>query len=101
MRERITLQTATETLDDAGQTLRTWEDTFQLQPASWMPMRGQETLRGEQVEAGITDIFVIRFRTDVVPQMRVVFGNQTYGIVYVKQSDGGRRYLELLCKSVV
>lgn len=101
MRERITLQTATESLDSAGQTTRVWVDTHESQPASWTPLRGQETLRGEQVEAGITDIFTIRYRTGVVPQMRVVHNSRNYGIVHVKNSDGGLRYLELMCKAVV
>lgn len=101
MRERVALQTATETVDDAGQVIRTWATTYTAEPAQRMPMRGGEGMRGRQVEAGIQEIFVIHFRENITPQMRLVHGSRTYGIVYVDPVDGGRRYLELHCKAVV
>lgn len=101
MRERVNLQTATDTVDDAGQPIRTWATTYASQPAQRMPMRGSEGLRGGQVEAGIDEIFIIHFRESVTPQMRLVHDSRNYGIVYVNQVEGGRRYLELSCKAVV
>jgi SPP1 family predicted phage head-tail adaptor len=101
MRERINIQRPMETLDVAGQTIRTWVDAFPNEPAQRMPVRGGEGLRGRQVEAGIDEIFVIHHRADVTPQMRVVHGSRTYGIVYVNPVEGGSRYLELSCKAVV
>lgn len=101
MRERVDLQTATETADDAGQTIRTWATTYAAEPAQRMPIRGGEGTRGRQVEAGIDEIFIIHFRESVTPQMRLVHGSRNYGIVYVNPVDGGRRYIELSCKAVV
>lgn len=101
MRERVQIQTATESVDSAGQTIRTWATTFANEPAQIMPVRGGEGLRGRQVEAGIDEIFVIHFRETVTPQMRLVHGSRTYGIVYVNPVEGGRRYLEVSCKAVV
>lgn len=101
MRERINLQSATETVDDAGQTIRTWATTYTAEPAQRMPVRGGEGTRGRQVEAGIDEIFIVHFRDSVTPQMRLVHDSRNYGIVYVKPVEGGRRYLELFCKAVV
>lgn len=101
MRERINIQTATETVDDAGQTIRSWTTTFLNEPAQRMPVRGGEGLRGRQVEAGIDEIFVVHYRETVTPQMRIVHGSRTYGIVHVNPVEGGRRYLEISCKAVV
>lgn len=101
MRERLQIQTATETVDAAGQTIRTWVTTYVNEPAQRMPVRGGEGARGRQVEAGIDEIFVIHFRETVTPHMRVSFDSRTYGIVYVNPVEGGRRYLELSCKAVV
>lgn len=101
MRERVTIKTATDAVDTVGQSIRTWAATYTDEPASWEPVSGQETSRGKQVEAGITDIFLIHYRQNIVPQMQVVFGTKTYGIVYVKQIEGGRRYIELQCKATV
>ena len=101
MRERIKIQQATDTVDDAGQSIRYWSDVSTSEPATWEPISGQEVLRGRQVEAGITDIFQIHYKSTITPQMQVVYGGRTYGIVYAKQVDGGRRYMELQCKAVV
>lgn len=101
MRERVNLQTATETVDAAGQVNRTWATTYLSEPAQRVPMRGGEGMRGRQVEAGIEEVFVIHFRENVTPQMRLVHDSRNYGIVYVEPVEGGRRYLELQCKAVV
>jgi len=101
MRERVNLQTATESLDSAGQTIRTWATTYASEPAQRVPVRGGEGARGSQIEAGIDEIFIIHFRESVVPQMQLIHGSRTYGIVYVNPVEGGRRYIELSCKAVV
>ena len=101
MRERVAIQESTDTLDSVGQPTRAWTATYSSEPASWQPLRGQESLRGEQVEAGITDMFTLRYRPDITPQMRVVHAGRNYGIVHVRQVEGGRRYIELMCKAVV
>ncbi len=100
MRHMLSIQTATEAVDTAGQTIRTWVTTFANEPAQRMPIRGGEGLHGRQVEAGIDEIFVIHFKA-VTPKMRVVFDSVNYGIVYVNPVECGRRYLELACKAVV
>lgn len=99
MRERIDIQTATETTSDAGDVSRTWSNTYASQPAKFEPTSGGETLRGKQVEAGINAVFTIHYRSSITPEMQVVHGSTTYGIVYVRPVEGGRRYLELWCKA--
>ena len=101
MRQRINIQTSTDTVDSAGQPIRSWSTTFTNEPAQRLPVRGGESLRGRQVEAGIDEIFVVHMRETITPQMRVVFDARNYGIVYVNPVEGGRRYLELMCKAVV
>lgn len=101
MRERVNLQTASEAVDDAGQSIRTWSTTYTAQPAQRVPIRGGEGTRGRQVEAGIDEIFIVHYRSSITPQMRLVHDSRNYGIVYVNPIEGGRRYLELSCKAVV
>ena len=93
MRERVNLQTATEAVDSAGQVIRTWATTYASEPAQRMPIRGGEGARGRQVEAGIDELFIVHFREDVTPQMRLGHASRNYGIVYVNPVEGGRRYL--------
>lgn len=98
MRERITIQTATETTSDAGDVTPTWADTYANEPAKFDSVSGGETLRGKQVEAGINAVFTVHYRSTFTPKMRVVHNSNNYGIVYIKQIEGGRRYSELWCK---
>lgn len=99
MRERINIQTATNSVDSAGQSIPTWATTYANEPAKFEPTSGGENPRGKQVEAGIAAIFTVHYRSNYVPTMRVVHGSTTYGIVYVKPVEGGKRYAELWCKS--
>lgn len=101
MRERVNLQTSTSTMDDAGQPIRTWATTYENEPAQRVPLRGAESLRGGQVEAGVDEVFIIRFRDSVTPQMRLVHDGRNYGIVYAEPVEGGRRYMALSVKAVV
>lgn len=99
MRERINIQSLTVAISDGGDKSETWATTFSEEPAAFDPISGGETLRGKQVEAGITAVFTVHYRDSFTSTQRVVHGSTTYGIVYVKPVDGGKRYIELYCKS--
>lgn len=97
MRERITIKQPVETVDTIGQTNRTWTALYSDEPARFDPVSGGETLRGKQVEAGVTAVFTIHFRDSIDSTMKVYHGSDEYGIAYINRVDGGRRYLELRC----
>lgn len=97
--QRIRLETATVD-ESTGQPIRTWTATLINEPASWNPMAGGETVRGRQVDAGISGFFVVNYRDNVYStEQRIVFGGKNYGIVHVKPVNGDRRYIELHCKA--
>lgn len=98
MRERITVQEVVVTFTD-GDKVETWSDLHSDEPAQFDSASGGETLRGKQVEAGINAVFTVRYRTTFSPTQRVVYEGTNYGIIYVKPVDGGRRYIELYCRS--
>lgn len=99
MRERITVQTFTESVSDAGDVARTWSDLYSNEPASFEEVSGGETFRGRQVEAGVTAVFIVHYRDNYDATMRVSYNGTTYGIVKCPPVEGGRRYRELWCKS--
>jgi SPP1 family predicted phage head-tail adaptor len=101
MRWRITIQSLAVTVSSAGDRSETWTDFYLDEPAEVNYVSGGETLRGKQVSAGVTMIFVVRFREDYDTTMRVVFDSVNYGIVFVRPVEGGRRYIELHCKADV
>jgi SPP1 family predicted phage head-tail adaptor len=99
MRQRITLQTPTESTSTFGDVSTTWADTLKDEPAQFTSTNGGETLRGRQVEAGINAVFTVHYRSQYNPTCRIVYDGTTYGIVYVRPVDGGRRYMEIYCRS--
>lgn len=101
MRERINIRSSTDVVDTAGQPIRTWSTVYANEPAEFTPTSGGESLRGRQIESGINSVFVVHYHADIVPTMQVVHGSTIYGIVRVRQTDGGKRYMELECKAVV
>lgn len=99
MRERIDVQTPVEVLDAAGQTIRTWTTTLPAEPAAFDPASGGETVRGKQVEASIAAVFTVHYRTTYTVTQQLLHDGLTYGIVYVKPVEGGKRYIELHCRA--
>lgn len=100
MRDKIDIQREDVVMSDSGQPVRHWVDSYLSQPAKYYPVAGSETIRGRQVEAGITVVFTIRARQHITPEMRVIHKSGTYGITYVKPVDGMPIYSELHCKAV-
>lgn len=99
MRDRITVQSLTVAISDAGDKTETWTDLYRNEPADFQPVSGGETLRGRQVESGVNAVFTVHYRSGYAPEQRVTHNGTTYGIVFVRQVDGGRRYIELQCRS--
>ena len=100
MRERIDIQVAQELRDDYGNPDRKWVTLYASEPAEYTPTRGMESLRGKSMDATIQAVFIIHRRDNISATNRLVHNGTTYGIDYVHESDGGRRYLELFCKAV-
>lgn len=99
MRERVTIQSLTVSISNAGDKSESWSNLYQNEPARYEPVRGGEMLRGKQVEAGIDVVFTVHYRDNIDATMRVVYGSTNFGIVYTKPVEGGKRYLELYCKA--
>lgn len=99
MRERITIESAAETQDAAGQVLRSWSAWLAGVPAKAEATVGGETLRGRQVSAETRIVFSIRYVAGVSPLMRVVWSGGVYGIVNVSDPYGHRRELRIECRA--
>ena len=97
MRQRCNVQSVSESLDASGQPVVTWANWLENEPCQFLPTGGNESMRGRQLEAGTKAIFRVRYRSGYVPEMKVVYDGTSYGITYVNQVDGLRRYLELVC----
>jgi SPP1 family predicted phage head-tail adaptor len=101
LRHRITLQRATTTRDEAGQTIKAWAD-YATEWAEHEPLRGRELILAQAEQAETTDRFRLRYRNDVLASDRVVHEGVVYEITAPPINWRGRKMLlELMCTSGV
>lgn len=62
---------------------------------------GQETDENGRETASVLTKFRIRYRTDVLPKMLVILGDEEWNILSVMDFDGTKRELTLNCRKVV
>jgi SPP1 family predicted phage head-tail adaptor len=79
---RVTIQRNTPTQDAGGQEIEGWTDLVTVS-ASWRRATARETLAASEINAQVTDIFVIRWSTDVQdvsPKDQLLYAGKTYDI---------------------
>lgn len=68
--------------------------------AKAMPLRGREFFAAAQAQSEITTRFRIRWRTGIVPSMRIFWQGQYYEIKgFPIDVNGDREWLDLMCKA--
>lgn len=98
-RHRITVQSPTETKDEAHQPVVTWANRLTGEPASYEQVAGGEILRGRQVAANATCVFVVNYRAGYTHLERILFDSVYHEIVRIHKPEGIARFLELECRA--
>lgn len=96
LREFVTLLAAESTKDGTGQSVKNWEPLHRDVPAEVRFLSGNESRRGEQVEAITTHQVIVRWIDGITSQMRIQHGDQVYEIVSCGDPEGKRTWL--VCK---
>ena len=99
MRHRITVQTAVETIDASRQKIISYVNRLVSEPATFEEVTGGEVNRGRQIEAGVTAVFKVNYRSGYSVRDKVLFKGQQYGIVRVEAPGGIERFTYLYCKA--
>lgn len=100
MRDRITILKRQETegpvkpLDD-----RAFDDYCTIW-AKAEHLKGREFWSAKAVNAETTIRFIIRYRTDILPNMRIRFENRTYNISAVMPLDNTRQWTAIHAREV-
>jgi SPP1 family predicted phage head-tail adaptor len=92
---RITIESATTTQNEYGETVETWSSFAANIPATVTPLRGRELFAAQQVVATSELKVQIRYMAGITEAMRVVYDGVTYGIQHVAEI-GRRAGIELL-----
>jgi SPP1 family predicted phage head-tail adaptor len=100
LRHKITIQKTTQTADSIGGIIDSWS-TFATVWAHIEPLKGKETLQGEQIS---TDLFLritIRYLSGLTAKMRISWNSRTFDIKSISNLDERNREMELLCVEVL
>ncbi len=82
LRNFITIQKVSETFDDKGNIVQTWQDMVNLW-AEILPLVGREYWSSKQVNAETTGKLRTRYYPGITPKMRIKFGNRYFEILGV------------------
>ncbi len=94
LRHRIRIQRMTITHDELGDEKPTWTPLTSCR-ANVQMMRGDETFRTARMQEGatVTHRIVMRYRGDVRPDDRILYGDRILDILNVGDPDGRCRTL--------
>lgn len=97
LRHRVKLQRYDRVSDGMGGYEEQWVDVATVW-ASVEPLQGRERFEAQQVQATTSHRVRMRYRSDVKPEMRVLFGSRILHIQAVVDPQERHRELQLLCE---
>lgn len=100
LRHRIRIEEKVESRDTYGGERETWITKATV----WgevAPLVGREYLEARQMTAEMTTRIRIRYLEGVKPQMRAVFGSETFDIQAVQNVEERDREMVLMCREII
>lgn len=99
LRRRVALQAPTDSIDSYGQAIRTWA-TYATVWASVVSTPGSEPQSALMQSSVTTYTVTMRYRTDVLPIHRMIYGDITLNIVGISTIDGLNEHLKITAVQV-
>ena len=100
LRQRVTIQKKTHTQNGLGEPVVTWTDVATVW-AQRKTLRGREFDSGGSEQAEYTNVYTLRYRSDVSERMQLIDDGVAFNIRQALDPDGRRRVLELRATRVV
>ncbi|MEM6498724.1 MAG: phage head closure protein [Pseudomonadota bacterium] len=97
LRHRVTIQYPARSYDEAGGATIAWPPLATV----WAQIKlrsGRETFEADSPSARSIYRVVIRYRSDVDPTMRLLWGDRVLQVVAVGDEDGTKRWLSCECE---
>ena len=98
LRQFVTIKTPTTPTD--GETTPSFATLTSDDRAEVKAASGSESLRGDQMEATVSTVVTMHYRTDLTPRMQIIHGSRTLEIVATFDPDGQQRETVCHCKEV-
>lgn len=96
----MTIQEKSVAQNTTGEEVITWADVATVW-AAVEPLRGSEFAELERAGAQVTTRIVMRYRSGILPEMRVVFGTHVYDVRSVVHVEERGRELQLMCRELL
>ena len=95
LRHKVTVQKPI-TVSDAGYESVSYTDVATVW-ASIAPLKGREFWTAKQIASTVTHRVIIRYRSDVSANYRILFGSRVFDIETVRNIDERGRWLVMEC----
>lgn len=101
-RHRITIQQTTQTRDSYGGVADTWS-TYVAAWASIEPLQigSREWFDAQKVNAEVSHLVKMRYRSGVIPKMRIAWDSRTFDVRVVLNAEERDRELQMLVMEAV
>lgn len=98
LNKRVAIKAQSSTRDSLNQKVLTWAtitngDTW----AAIEPLSNREAQEGLSNQMSISHRVKLRYRADVLPEMRIFYGSRSFAIVGIRNPKERGEFLELLC----
>lgn len=100
LRERVTIQTFTDTSDGGGGSTRTWTNLATVW-ANVKPVRGRETQDTGRLASLQTYLVTIRYRTGFDTTARLLWGSKYLNIRSLENRDERKKFWTMECEEGV
>ncbi len=97
LNKRVTFQANTPTANDIGEYVDTYTDAFTVW-AEVLPLAGRLLFQAQQANSEVTGTIRIRYRSDVGPTMRIVYGSRYFRILSIIDPHEKHDHLEIMVK---
>lgn len=97
LRHRVLIQKYEERAGSLGHVTKAWVDWAHVW-AAVEPLRGQEFIAAQAMQATTTVRVRMRYRPGIDSQMRLVFEGRLYNIKAVIETETRRREIQLMCE---
>ena len=109
LNKEITIQEITETTDSGGGFTSTWGN-LSTDPTVWAKVinfpniknpTGRDRYVQDQVQNHQTYKFIVRHRSDIQPEMRIVYNGDNYNIRTILPDENHGQYMEIFAEKGV
>lgn len=100
LRHRLTIQIPSKSRNDFGELIESWNDWATVW-GSIEPNLGKRYFEAKQANSEVQGLIRIRYRTGLLPTMRVKYGDQIFKIISIVHPFEKKQELHILYKEAL